>query len=187
MAYLDEHKAKFENLKFVLEKNNSTQLKREANGGNAILFTFPPIEESFYLKKAKEIFDDTNKYHFIDVSELFVNYIDGDGITNFIEFYDTLKPTSHKAFFDKQDPHIDLFNIIINKIIDTVADGKIPILIRTGVLYGTGIENINITDNSEIMTLKLPVVIFYPGEMNGENHHFLNAKQASKYRCTVIK
>ena len=67
-----------------------------------------------------------------------------------------------------------------------MQQAKTPILIRTGVLYGTGIENINITDNAVVMRLKLPIVIFYPGEMRGDVHHFLNAKEASKYRCTVI-
>ena len=43
MAYTDEHKAKFENLMVALDISNRTQLKREANGGNTILFTYQPI------------------------------------------------------------------------------------------------------------------------------------------------
>ena len=186
MAYLDEHKAKFENLKYAMHESNSTQLKREANGGNSILFTFPPNEEDLYLKKAKEEFNDNSKYEFIDVGSLFVEYIDEDGIEEFVNHYKNLQPTSYKLFFDKDDPHIDLFKKMIQKIVLIVNEEKTPILIRTGILYGTGIENINITDNATVMGLKLPIVIFYPGEMKGDNHLFLNAKEASKYRCTVI-
>lgn len=187
MAFIDEHKAKFENLNYALHESNSTQLKREANGGNSILFTFPPNEESLYLDKAKEFIGDENRFTFIDISELFVEYIDEDGIEEFLELYQQLQPTPYKLFFSKDDPHVDLYDKIINKIVATVEAGKTPVLIKTGVLFGTGIENINITDNSIVMNLKLPLVIFYPGVMNGENHHFLNAKEASKYRCTVIK
>ena len=187
MAFIDEHKAKFENLNYALHESNSTQLKREANGGNSILFTFPPNEEALYLAKAKELLNDDNKFTFINISELFVEYIDEDGIDEFLSLYQQLQPTPYKLFFSKEDPHTDLYDKIINRIVETVDSGKTPVLIKTGILYGTGIENINITDNSTVMNLKLPLVIFYPGVMNGENHHFLNAKEASKYRCTVIK
>jgi hypothetical protein len=187
MAFIDEHIAKFENLNYALHENNSTQLKREANGGNSILFTFPPKEENLYIEKAFELLNDPNKFTFIDVSKLFVEYIDEDGIEGFVNLYEELQPTSHKLFMSKEDPHIDLFDKIIHKIIETVNDDTTPILIKTGALYGTGIENINITDNSDIMNLKLPIVIFYPGEMNEETLYFLNTKEASKYRCTVIK
>jgi len=187
MAYLDEHKAKFDNLLVAMDIENRTQLKRVANGGNSILFTYPPNEENAYLKKAADLFKDASMYTIIDVSQLFVEYIDDDGVDAFLELYNDLQPSAHKAFFDKNDPYIDLFDKIINAIITTSENGKVPILIRTGVFYGTGIENINITDHKDIMALSHPLVIFYPGEMDGDNHHFLNAKQASKYRCTVIE
>lgn len=186
MAYLDEHKAKFDNLAVALHLDNRTQLRIVANGGNTILFTYPPIEESLYLNKAKELFDE-KIYDIINVSKLFVDYLDEDGIDDFLNLYSDLQPTSYKAFFDKNDPHMDLFDKVIASIIEASKKGKIPVLIRTGIFYGTGIENINITDHKDIMTLKYPLVIFYPGEMDGDNHHFLNAKQASKYRCTIIE
>lgn len=186
MAYFDEHKAKFDNLAVALHLDNRTQLRRVANGGNTILFTYLPFEERLYLNKAEELFD--NKiYEIIDVSKLFVDYLDEDGIDDFLELYSDLQPTSHKAFFDKNDPHVDLFDKVIEGIIEASKKGKIPVLIRTGIFYGTGIENINITDHKDIMSLEHPLVIFYPGEMDGDNHHFLNAKQASKYRCTIIE
>ncbi len=185
MAYIDEHKAKFENLKVALDITNRTQLRRDANGGNTILFTYPPVEESLYIKKVMKDLD-PDVFCFIDVSELFVEYIQEDGLEDFIKLYTSLSPNSYKVFFDAEDPHIDLFDKVIKRIIDTVEKGLIPVLIRTGIFYATGIENINITQHKSVMELNHPLVIFYPGEINGNHHHFLNAKQASKYRCTVI-
>ena len=75
MAYLDEHKAKFDNLKAVLDEKNRTQLSLVANGGYSILFTYPPKEESLYLDKAKEVLG-KEKFEIIDVSKLFVEFIE---------------------------------------------------------------------------------------------------------------
>lgn len=185
MAYTDEHKAKFENLKVALDITNRTQLKREANGGNTILFTYPPIEENLYLDKVRRELDPAI-FNVIDVSNLFIEYIEEDGIDDFIKSYMSMSPSSYKLFFDADDPHVDLFDKVINAIVATVDKGLIPVLIRTGIFYATGIENINITQHKSVMELNHPLVIFYPGEINGNHHHFLNAKQASKYRCTVI-
>ena len=55
MAYLDEHKAKFDNLIVAMDIENRTQLKRVANGGNSILFTYPPNEENAYLMRMMKI------------------------------------------------------------------------------------------------------------------------------------
>jgi hypothetical protein len=185
MAYIDEHKAKFENLKAALDIKNRTQLSLVANGGYTIMFTYPPNEESLYIKKVVGEFN-SSEFNIIDISKIFVEYIDEDGIDEFLNFYDSLSPSSHKAFFDTTDPHIDLFDKVINKIVETSEKGLIPILIRTGVFYGTGIENINLTQNKTITELNIPLVIFYPGEIKGSHHHFLNAKQSSNYRCTII-
>lgn len=186
MAFSDEHKAKFQNLKVALDLQNRSQLKLAANGGNSIIFPYPPLEEDLYINKAKEELD-TLEYEFIFVSKLFTEYIQEDGLKEFLQLYEDLHPSSYKAFFDKEDPHIDLFDKVMNAIVQSSEKDKTPILVRTGIFYGTGIENVNITEHKLIMMLKHPLVIFYPGEMDGENHHFLNAKQASRYRCTVIE
>jgi hypothetical protein len=185
MAYTDEHRSKFDNLKTALHLTNRTQLNLVANGGYTVLFTYPPHEESLYLDKAVKEFNPT-VYTIIDVSEIFVEYIDEDGIDDFLVFYNSLNPTAHKAFFDTTDPHVDLFDKVVNAIVETTKKGLIPVLIRTGVFYGTGIENINLTQNKVIGELNSPIIIFYPGEIKGSHHHFLNAKQSSNYRCTII-
>jgi hypothetical protein len=60
-------------------------------------------------------------------------------------------------------------------------------LIRTGCLYGTGIENVNIMEHKIITKLSHPLIIFYPSKIQSDNLLFLNFKQASKYRCALIK
>ncbi len=185
MAYLDEHKAKFDNLKAVLEVKNRTQLSLVANGGYSILFTYPPKEESLYLDKARKELSKEN-FELIDVSKLFVEFIDEYELNDFVEVYNDLKPNSYKIFMDSAGSDTDLFDKIVKAIIETSKKGLIPVLIRTGVFYGTGIENINITQHSIIDELNIPLLIFYPGEIKGDHHHFLNAKQSSNYRCTII-
>ncbi len=185
MAYIDENKAKFDNLKSILDVKNRSQLSLVANGGYSILFTYPPKEENLYLEKAKKELSPAN-FKFIDASKIFVDFIDEYKLDNLIEVYKDLKPNSYKIFIDSSGTDKDFFDAIVNEIIETSKQGLIPVLIRTGVFYGTGIENINITQHSNIDELNMPLVIFYPGEINGDHHHFLNAKQSSNYRCTII-
>ncbi len=84
MPFLNEHKQKFDDLRAALHEDNRTQLKRSANGGNTVLFIYPPAEEEEYIAKAKELYPDG---HFIDVVELFVKSIDSVGIEDFKQFY----------------------------------------------------------------------------------------------------
>lgn len=184
MAYLEDHKAKFENLRVNLESKNRDQLRRKANGGNSIVFTYPPEEENLYLKKIEELKPD-DLYQIIDVSKLLVEFIELDGWPDFEQYYNDFKDTPH-LIFRSDDESTDLMDLIINAIKETVEAGKIPLLTRTGSLYGTGIENVNIMENKIVMGLKHPLVIFYPSKIENENLYFLNFKPASKYRCTVI-
>ena len=183
MAFLDEHKAKFDNLTVSLELQNRDQLRRKANGGNTILFTYPPADEIQYIKHAKSIFP-AGKFKFINLADLFVKFIEDIGLTRVERKYKIFVATPHKLFSSGK---ISLLELIIAEIKEADDSGLIPILIRTGALHGTGIENVNIMEHSAIMFLKQPLVIFYPAKFKGDNLSFLNFKPASKYRCTVIE
>ena len=178
MAFIEEHKAKFDTLKTSLELKHRDQLRRKANGGNSILFTYPPEDESLYLKKLEEIKTDSN-FEIVDVAELFVGFIDDTSMKSIERKYSIFKATPHKVFtpFSKK---------IISAIENANNAGKTPVLIRTGALYGTGIENVNIMENKAVMSLKNPLIIFYPSKTEHDNLFFLNFKPASRYRCTVI-
>ena len=184
MAFLDEHKAKFDNLKVSLDLKNKSQLKREAAGGNSILFTYPPNEEKLYLQKAEEYLP-TTQYKFIDIAKLFVEFIDIDGWNDFKEYYEDFSLTPH-ILFHSDDEATDLMDLIIQEVSEAAKAGLTPILIRTGALYGTGIENANIEGHDSVMRLRQPVIIFYPVKIENENLLFLNFKPASKYRSIII-
>jgi hypothetical protein len=179
MSYIVDHKAKFDNLKVSLGLKNREQLKRSANGGNSILFLYPPNEESLYIEKAKEIFDN-DRYTFIDLSKLFVEYIEKSSLNSIERKYLIFKATPHKVF-------IPFKEFIIETIKNVNSKNMTPILIRSGVLYGTGIENLNLMEDKTVMGLDNPLVLFYPAKLENDNLYFLNFKLASKYRCTVIK
>lgn len=184
MPFITDQKAKFDNLRVSLELTNRDQIRRTANGGNSVLFVYPPEEEHEYLKRARELLDDTN-FSFIDISQLLVQFIDLDGWDGFQEYYKDFQNTPHKVF-RSDDPAGDLFSIILRDIEVASEAGKIPVLIRTGALFGTGIENVNIMEHKMVMNLPQPLVIFYPASNDHESLLFLNFKHSSKYRCTVI-
>ena len=182
MSYITEHKQKFDDLKFHLA--NQDQLRRQANGGNSILFSYAPHEEHLYVEEAKDLYSENSI--FIDISQLLVKFIDEDGWDLFQDYYKEFKDTPHKVFrSDSSD--IDLFDMIITEIEESCNNDKIPFLIRTGCLYGTGIENVNIMEHPTVMSLQHPLVIFYPSKIEDDNIYFLNFKPASKYRCTLVK
>ncbi len=181
MPYIADHKQKFTDLDYHM--NNQDQLRRQANGGNSVLFSYLPDEEHQYLEKARETYED--KAVFIDVSKLFVSFIDRDGLEDFADYYKSMNPKH--LVFKSDDPDEDLFDMIIESIKQACAQDKIPFLIRSGCLYGTGIENVNIMENKEVMNMKHPLVIFYPSKIHEDNIYFLNFKPASKYRCTLVK
>jgi len=182
MSYITDQKQKFTDLKFHIA--NQDQLRLQSNGGNSILFSYPPNEEQQYIEKAQELYVDNAS--FIDVSKLLVQFIDKDGWASFSEYYNDFKNTPH-LIFHSDDPTPDLFDLIISEIENACQNGKIPFLIRTGCLFGTGIENVNIMEHKAVMNLPHPLVIFYPSKIEDDNIYFLNFKPASKYRCTLVK
>jgi hypothetical protein len=182
MSYTTDHKRKFDDLRFYIE--NQDQVRRQANGGNSILFSYPPNEEQLYINKAVELYEGTAA--FIDVSNLLVKFIDEDGWDSFKEYYHDFQNTPH-LIFNSDDPSVDLFDMIIAEIEAACANEKIPFIVRTGCLYGTGIENLNIMEHKTIMNLPYPVVIFYPSLIEDDNLLFLNFKPASKYRCMLVE
>jgi hypothetical protein len=183
MSYITDHQQKFADLKSHI--TNQDQLRRQANGGNSILFSYPPNEERQYIEKARKLY--ANEVTFIDVSKLFVQFIDdNEGWESFRDYYKDFENTPHLVFCS-DDPSTDLFDLIINEIEDACRNDKIPFLIRTGCLFGTGIGNVNIMEHKTVMSLHHPLVIFYPSMIEDDSIYFLNTKPASKYRCTLVK
>jgi hypothetical protein len=101
MPFLTENKQKFDDLRAALREDHRTQLRRSANGGNTVLFVYPPAEEEEYLAKAKELYSEGR---FIDVAELFVRSIDSVGVDDFKQFYRDHVATPD-VVFTNEEPH----------------------------------------------------------------------------------
>jgi len=182
MPYIIDHKQKFDDLCFYIKHQD--QIRRQSNGGNSILFSYEPNEEKLYIEKAIEIFGDNAAI--IDISKLLVDFINSEGWDSFEKYYQDFINTPHVIFIS-DDPSKDLFDRIIDEIQSASDNGKIPFIVRTGCLYGTGIENVNIMEHKTVMNLPVPLVIFYPSRFDDDNLYFLNFKPASKYRCLLVK
>lgn len=184
MSFETDHKKKIDNLTYQL--NNIDELRRSANGGNTILFTVPPQEEKEYIELLQKHFED--KAEFIDIGTLFVSFIDSfESIDEFEEVYKSINP-SNKIFRSEIDPDDDLFDMIINAIKKASQNQKIVILINSGSLYGTGIENQNIMENEFVMNeLKVPLIILYPSILKDNELYFLGIRKSNKYRCTLVQ
>lgn len=184
MSFQAEHHEKFQNLKFTLAPENRDQIRLAANGGNSVLFVYPPDEEKEYIEKAKKVFKNAT---FIDVRECLIEYIEGIGWNDFEDFYNSYPRQPEMVFSDSEDePKLE--GLILKKIIDAIHQERIPFLIHTGALYGTGIENIHIMQHPEVMRFGIPLVIFYPAVQKSESElFFLGIKPASKYRCKLVK
>jgi len=70
---------------------------------------------------------------------------------------------------------------------NALQQDKVPVLINTGALYGTGIHNIHIMENEIVMKAAQPLIILYPATIEPDRIMFLGKHPASKYRCMIIQ
>jgi len=174
---------KFNDLRIILKSKNKDSIKMDAHGGNSILFVYPPRKEKLYLSRARRDYPDA---YFIDIAELFIKYIDIIGYNNFIEAYEEYK-TEPEKLFKSESSSQDLYDLILDEIKKAAEINKMAIIIRTGALFGTGIENINIMEESAVYRMDLPLIIMYPAVILEENKlKFLNCRLASGYRAIII-
>lgn len=104
------------------------------------------------------------------------------------EMFDLLRGSVHQIFkapVGETSP--DLFKHLLLAIEQTFNESKIPVLINSGALFGSGIDNIHLMENELVLKSKLPLIILYPATQVGEQLLFLNSRPASKYRCMIVK
>lgn len=183
MSFETAHIEKFQNLKAALAPANRDQIRLAANGGNTILFVYPPKHEKHYNEEAKRLFPNAT---FIDLRQCLIEFIDQVGFDNFKTFYQDYPQQPEVVFTDSEgDPKLE--GLIIDKITSSLENDSIPFLIHTGALYGTGIENIHIMQHPRVMRFGTPLVIFYPAVVKTETElSFLGVKPASRYRCKMV-
>ena len=154
--------------KRLVESNNRSEIRLNANGGNSIIVACEPDKELDYIKAIKKLMS-LESYDIIDLNVLLVDFVKNHSsdIDNGFEFLQS----SVNQIFKMPDGEVgvDLFSLIIKAITTSFNAHKIPVLIHSGALYGSGIDNIHIMENELIMKAPLPLIILYPSTKEGEN------------------
>ncbi len=176
-----EHNRLFAELTATL-KEDIVKIAGKCNGGKSILFVYPPKDEKAYIAKAQEVL--TDGYTFIDVRDSFRQFLDDVGMEDFEENYKEFK---EEVFYSQNFEEGTFFATLIQQIQKVFAEGKVPVLVHTGVLYGMNFSNINIMEHPMVMASRIPLVVFYPATVEDDQIMFLGKQPASKYRCIVIK
>lgn len=172
-------------IKRLIEANSSSEIRLNANGGNSILVIYEPLNEINILKDITQNLE-KDKFEIIDLSLLLTDFVKEDS-ENLELMFDLLKRQVNQIFkapVGEERP--DFFEKIIDAVSTVYNSLKIPVLINTGVLYGTRIESINIMENEVVMKAANPLIILYPATQIKDNLAFLGKRYSSKYRCMVI-
>lgn len=177
-----EHNRLFGELTATL-KEDIVKIAGKCNGGKSILFVYPPKDEQAYIAKAYDVLAEDN-YAIIDLRSVFRQFISDMGMENFEENYQNF---GDEVFFSQNYDEGTFFHTVIEQIQAVFSQGKIPVLVHTGALYGMNFSNINIMEHQVVMASRIPLVVFYPATIEGEQIMFLGKQPASKYRCIVIR
>jgi len=171
----------------VVEANNQSEIRLNANGGNSILLVCPTRQEKEFIETLQNMLD-KNKFNIIDLNALLIDYVEKNRNT-LEEAFDLLQSSLHQIFKvpEGEENKDDFYNYVLDEINNSFNEKKIPVLVRTGTLYGTGIDNIHLMENDLVMNSNMPIIILYPAEDIGDKLMFLNSRPASKYRCMTIK
>lgn len=178
--------SKFNDLKLAIDSERGKWISSQ--GVNALIVVYPPKEEKDYISRVK---NDYGNEYIIDLSELFVSLIDNVGLDMFKIMYKNFKSNPERIFNNEGSDQPDLFKSIIGEIRKAKKQDKMPIIIRTGILYGTQIRNNQILEHRVVSELNKPLIIFYPGEIvrdvnEKERVLFLGVQKASDYRGQLI-
>lgn len=169
----------------LIESNESSNIRINANGGNSILVVCEPSKEIDYIKAINNLMG-SDKYEIIDLNDLLCKFIDQNK-ADLEDSFELRKVSIHQIFKTPNgEEGTDLFGLILQAIASSLKANKIPVLIKSGTLYGSGIDNIHIMENELVMKSSLPLIILYPATREKDKLLFLNSRPASKYRCMIV-
>jgi hypothetical protein len=172
-------------LKRLVESDKRSEIRLNANGGNSILLVCPPSQEHIYASHISSMLD-KETYDVIDLNDILINYVRSN-TEELGELFELLKGSIHQIFKSPgNEIESDLFTQIIDRIHESFNTNKIPVLLHSGALYGSGIDNIHLMEHEMVMKSKLPLIILYPATEEGDKLMFLDSRPASKYRCMII-
>jgi len=157
------------------------KLSTEANGGKSILFVYPPEDEDNYIQEARRRY--TDGFEFIDLRELFVEFVESKGIEKFKKQF---KNMGTEVFVSQNYTDGTFYSFLMKRIAE-VADKELsPILIHTGTIFKMGFSNQNIMEDPNVIKFQRPLIFFYPATIKDDTIWFLDKQPASKYRCVVV-
>ena len=172
--------------KRLVEADKRSEIRLNANGGNSILIVCEPNRELEYIKSISS-FMTAETYEIIDLNSVLIDYVKANK-DELAASFELLKGSLHQIFKSPAgESGNDLFSLIINRVISCMSGKKIPVLINSGSLYGSGIDNIHIMENALIMKAQLPLIILYPATKDKDTLLFLGKRPASKYRCMIVE
>lgn len=173
-------------VKTVVESKDRSHIRLNSNGGNSILLVCDPTEEMLLIQAIHQHLT-LDQYQTIDLNDLLCEFVNKNREI-LIESFDLLKGSPEQIFkLPKHEEGIDLFSPIMEKISTTYQQNKIPVLIHTGALFGSGIDNIHIMEHPVVMEARNPVVILYPATHEKDKLLFLGIRPSSKYRCMIVE
>ena len=178
--YIQDQNRLFGNLKAALSRDLA-RLSSEANGGRSILFVYPPEDEEKYIEEAKNRF--TDGYEFIDLRELFTEFVDYKGLDKFKRQF---KNMGTEVFVSQNYSEGTFYSHLMKRVVEVSSKGVSPVLVHTGVIYKMGFSNQNIMEDPNVMKFQKPLVFFYPATLKNDTIYFLDKQPASKYRCVVV-
>ncbi len=171
--------------KRLVESDKQSEIRLNANGGNSILIVCDPKQEVEFISKMTQMFD-TETYQIIDLNELLVNFVQANKEL-LIETFELLQGSVNQVFKSSDnEAEVDLFQHIITVIAKSFKANKVPVLINSGALYGSHIDNIHLMEHEVVMKSTLPLIVLYPATSDGDKLLFLSKRPASKYRCMII-
>lgn len=172
-------------VKRLVESDKRSEIRLKANGGNSILIVCDPIREFEYILAIKNLME-ANSYCIIDLTKILTEFVESNK-EELEEYFILLEASTNQIFKSPESENTkDFFRLILLAISKSLSDNKIPVLINSGVLYGSGIDNIHIMENELIMNASLPLIILYPATRDGDKLMFLSKRPASRYRCMIL-
>ncbi len=171
--------------KRLVESDKRSEIRLNANGGNSIMIVCDPGRELEYIQSIRQLMEE-DTYKVIDLNDILNNFVSANQ-DDLEAYFSLLKGSVHQIFKSPEhETGPDLFGQIISAVNQATSLGKIPVLIRTGCLYGSGIDNIHIMEHESVMRSSLPLIILYPATKQGDMLLFLSQRPASNYRCMII-
>jgi hypothetical protein len=172
-------------IKRIVASDRRSEIRLNANGGNSILIVCEPVREPEYIETLKNNLG-SDEYELIDVAQVLIEFVSHQK-EKLSQLFELLQSSVQEIFKAPEDEESeDLFKIILGRVRKSYKAGKVPVLLSTGALYGTGIDNIHIMENELIMKASMPLIVLYPATKQGDTLLFLGKRPASKYRCMII-